>query len=151
MGPVNYEYAGFVRVFKNPESLNNPSTLLDIDPEIVIRKTLRFLYLSARRFPQFVNYVQAAETTRYNYFKGADSEIIVSMLKTGAVVASDQDYANNLQAENEIIELLKNKAWGQLADYKVPIPDLIPLKVERRIGLRWVDSVRAKLPLGDRG
>ena len=151
LGPVNYENAGFVRVFRDRESFNNAGALSEIDPDTVIRKTLRFLYLSARRFPQYVDYVRAAETTRYAYFEGAEPEQLVSMLKTGTVVADDSTYASDMLGEDQVIELLKRKAWGQLADYEVPLPELKPLKVERRMGLRWVDALRAKLPLGDRG
>ena len=151
LGPVNYENAGFVRVFPDRKSFNNPEKLLKIDPDTVIRKTLRFLYLSARRFPQYVDHVRAAETTRYHYFEGAEPERLVSMLKTGTVVASDSTYASDMLGEDEVIKLLKRKAWGQLADYVVSPPKLTPLKVERRRGLRWIDAARATLPLGDRG
>lgn len=151
LGPVNYENAGFVRVFRDRESFSNAGALSEIDPDTVIRKTLRFLYVSARRFPQYVDYVRASETTRYTYFEGAEPERLVSMLKTGVVGADDSTYASDLLGEDHVIELLKRKAWGQLADYEVPLPELKPLKVERRMGLRWVDAVRSKLPLGDRG
>jgi len=151
LGPVNYENAGFVRVFRCRESLSNAGLLSRIDPDTVIRKTLRFLYLSARRFPQYVDYVRASETTRYSYFEGAEPERLVLMLNNGNVVADDSTYASDMQGEDEVIELLKRKAWSQLADYEVPLPELKPLRVERRIGLRWIDAVRAKLPLGDRG
>ena len=73
------------------------------------------------------------------------------MLKTGEVVADDATYATDMLGEDQVIELLKIKAWGQLADYEAQRPELKPLKVERRLGLRWIDALRAKLPLGDRG
>lgn len=151
LGPVNYENAGFVRVFRDRESFGNERVFLQIDRDTVIRKTLRFLYLSARRFPQYVDYVRAAETTRYTYFEHADPERVVSMLKTGVVVADDATYAADTLGEDQVLELLKIKAWGQLADYEAQRPELKPLKVERRLGLRWIDVLRAKLPLGDKG
>lgn len=151
LGPVNYENAGFVRVFRDRESLVKAELSSTIDSDIVIRKTLRFLYLSARRFPQYVDYVRASETTRYTYFEGAQAERLISMLNTGKVVADDPTYASDMRGEDEVIELLRRKAWGQLADYEVPFPELTPLKVTRRRGLRWIDAARAKLPLGDRG
>ena len=122
-----------------------------IDPDTVIRKTLRFLYLAARRFPQYVDYVRAVETTRYTYFEGADAERLVSMLRTGAVLADDEAYAIDTTGEDPVVEALVQKNWGALADYVDPRPDLEPLKVARRVGLRWVDKVRAAMPLGDRG
>lgn len=151
LGPVNYQNAGFVRVFRDRASLNAAAASSPIDPEMVIRKTLRFLYLSARRFPQYVDYVRAAETTRYAYFEGADPARLVSMLGTGFVSADDSSYAVNSTGEDLIVEALMRKDWGGLADYVVPRPDLKQLKVARRLGLGWIDAARAKLPLGDRG
>lgn len=150
LGPVNYQNAGFVRVFRDRASLSAAGASAPIDPEVVIRKTLRFLYLSARRFPQYVDYVRAAETTRYAYFEGADPARLVSMLETGIVAADDSSYAINTTGEDPIVEALMRKDWRGLADYEVPRPDLKQLKVARRFGLGWVDAARAKLPLGDR-
>ena len=150
LGPVNYENAGFVRAFRDTESLSKIGAVREIDPDTVIRKTLRFLYLSARRFPQYIDNIRAVTTTQYAYFEGAAAERLVAMFETGTVVADDTSYASDMLEENQVIELIKRKAWSQLADYQALYSDLKPLQVERRIGLRWVDTVRAKLPLGDR-
>lgn len=151
LGPVNYGKAGFVRMFSDKESLTASGALLDIDSDTVIRKTLRYLYLSARRFPQYADYVRASETTRYTYFEGADPERMICMLNTGDIVADDPTYAADTASEDNIMDLLKVKAWSQLADYEMPLLELSPIKVERRAALRWVDTVRSMLPLGDRG
>jgi hypothetical protein len=151
LGPVNYQNAGFLRVFRDRSSLYEAGALTRIDPDVVIRKTLRFLYVSARRFPQYADYVQAIETTHYSYFKGADPARLVSMLQTGIVTADDSSYASDTTGEDTVVEALLRKDWGGLADYVIPRPDLEQLKVARRFGLGWVDTLRAKLSLGDRG
>ncbi|MET3053305.1 capsule biosynthesis protein [Pseudomonas alkylphenolica] len=151
LGPSTYQEAGFVRVFKNRESLYHPSALISIDPDVVIRKTLRFLYLRSHRFPQYVDYVRALETTRYEYCTGADPERLIAMLRTGELTADDADYAVDELEETPVVDALKSKLWGKLADYVVTRPAFPPLVVERRLGLRWIDKVRAKLPRGDRG
>jgi len=151
LGPVNYENAGFVRVFRDREALYREGASEPLDPSFIIRQTLRFLYLSAGRFPQYVDYVRAVETTRYTYFEGADPERIFSMLKTGCVEADDSAYAPDAGDESKIVEALRTREWTQLADYVPLRPELNPLKIERRAGLRWIDDFRAKLPRGDRG
>lgn len=151
LGPSTYQEAGFVRVFKSREALFQPGALTPIDPDVTIRKTLRFLYLRSHRFAQYVDYVRAIETTKYEYFDGADPQRLISMLKTGEMTADDPAYADDEQAEDVVVSALKSKLWGQLADHVVIRPALKPLKIERRLGLRWIDGVRAKMPRGDRG
>lgn len=151
LGPSTYQNAGFVRVFKSRDSLFHSDALTPLEPDTVIRKTLRFLYLRAYRFAQYVEYVRAIETTKYEYFEGADPQRLISMLTTGEMTADDPVYADNGHEEDLVVDALKSKEWGRLADHVVIRPALAPLKVERRLGLRWIDGVRAKLPRGDRG
>lgn len=151
LGPVNYENAGFVRVFRDRDALYGAGALVSIDSDLIIRQTLRFLYLSSSRFPQYVEYVRAIETTRYSYFEGANPERIFSMLKTGCVTADDPTFASNTNDEDQIVETLKKKEWAQLAEYLPPRLDFNPILIERRVGLRWIDNFRAKLPKGDEG
>lgn len=151
LGPSTYQEAGFVRVFHNRDELSRPGALDPLNVDMVIRKTLRYLYLRSHRFAQYVDYVRAIETTRYAYFDGADPERLIVMLKTGSMVADDPSYAVDSLEEDEMVKALKRKEWGQLADYKAPRAALKLFKLERRVGLRWVDGVRAKMPRGDRG
>lgn len=151
LGPSTYQEAGFVRVFKDRKSLFAPEALVPLDADVVIRKTLRFLYLRSHRFPQYVDYVRALETTRYEYRDGADPERLIKLLRTGELTADDDNYASSDVEETSVVEALKNKQWGQLADYIVERPGLPSLMIERRVGLRWIDGVRAKMPRGDRG
>ena len=151
LGPASYENAGFVRAFRDRDSLYRQGAQTPIEPDLIVRKTLRFLYLSAGRFPQYVDFVRAIETTRYAYFEGADPERLFSMLKTGRVQADDPTFASDSDEEDKIVDALKNRQWAQLADYVPPRLERSPLKIERRVGLRWIDNFRAQLPKGDRG
>ena len=151
LGPVNYENAGFVRVFRDRDALYRSGALVPIESDVIIRKTLRFLYLSAKRFPQYVDYVRAVSTTQYEYYEGADPDRIISMLKTGAVVPDDATYASSISEEGPIVDALKNKQWEQFANYVPPSLAHSTIKMERRVGLRWINNFRAKLPKGDGG
>lgn len=151
LGPSTYARAGFVRAFADKMSMYQPSARTDLDPELVMRKTLRFLYVRSHRHPQFVDYVRPIETTRYRYFQGADAARITDMFKTGELVADDLAYAAGEDEETPVLELLKSKKWGELADYEVPSRMLPVMEIKRRPALRWVDDFRAMLPRGDRG
>jgi hypothetical protein len=150
LSPVNYQDAGFVQVFRDRNALDSVKRLQEAAPEEIIRNTMRFLYLSARRFPQFANHVRALQTTQYQYFDGADPDRLVSMLQTGVVSADDADFAADTAAEDQIVAAIVRKEWGPLAGFVFPRPDLPPLDIGRRQSLRWLDGVRNKLPLGDR-
>ncbi|MHC6224581.1 capsule biosynthesis protein [Pseudomonas sp. X10] len=151
LGPSTYARAGFVRAFANKASMYDENARRDLDPDMVIRKTLRFLYVRSHRQPQFVNYVRALETTRYSYRQGADVQRLIDMFKSGELIADDPTYSSDQSSEDLVIEALKNKRWGELADYIVPEPGHPVLEIKRRPALRWVDGVRARMPRGDRG
>ncbi|MCG8436490.1 MAG: capsule biosynthesis protein [Pseudomonadales bacterium] len=149
LGPSTYDSAGFVQVFNSRADMEAHG-LVDLDPNEVRRKTLRFLYVRSHRFPQFVDYVKAIETTRYRYFQGADVEQAISMLKTGKIPADDSSCATNPDGEDETLDLLVNKQWSELADYVPSVRSLEPMEIGRRTGFGWVDGVRSLFSRGDR-
>ncbi|WP_258237741.1 capsule biosynthesis protein [Pseudomonas sp. Q2-TVG4-2] len=151
LGPSTYARAGFVRAFADKASMYEVNAKQDLDPDTVIRKTLRFLYVRSHRHPQFVNFVIPIETTRYTYREGADASRLIDMLQSGELVADDPTWAEDQGGEDPVVEALKNKRWGELSDYVPVSPELPLLEVKRRPAFRWVDGVRAKLPRGDRG
>lgn len=151
LGPSSYEKAGFLRVFNNKEDMYRTNALVDIEPEIVIKKTLRYIYLRARRFPQFVNFVKAIKTTKYQYFQGANPQRIIDMITTGKVSPDDEIVAENESEELSIVSLIKDRDWQTLANHEPSIyTKKSVLSVKRRFTLRWLDSFRRKFALGDR-
>tara|TARA_R100000789_G_scaffold98642_1_gene103036 strand:- start:1145 stop:2695 length:1551 start_codon:yes stop_codon:yes gene_type:complete len=150
LGPSTYQEAGFVQVFKSRHEMEDRG-LVELDPALIRRKTLRFLYVRSHRFPQFVDYVKAIETTRYRYCEGAEVNRIITMLNTGRISADDPDFADSEQDEKAILDLLESSDWGALADYCFPDKELPEINIQRRFAFRWVDSVRAWFARGDRG
>lgn len=151
LGPSTYSQAGFVRAFSDKAAMYAPGADQPLDPDTVIRKTLRFLYLRSHRHPQFVDFVRAIETTRYSYRRGADAERLIRMFRTGELEADDATWSQDPATEDAVVEKLKNKCWGELADHVVPVTERPLLEIKRRLAFRWVDGVRAKMPRGDRG
>lgn len=150
LGPSSYDGCGFVRSFISKSDLYRPDALKDIDPETVIRKTLRYVYLRAKRSPQYVDFVKAITTTKYKYYDGADANRLIEMLKTGVLVADDASFADSGLEEELIIDVLKNKDWKKLADYEYVEPKLKSTVVQRRLGFQWLDSFRSNFARGDR-
>lgn len=151
LGPSTYARAGFVRAFSSKADMYRLNAREPLAPDQVIRKTLRFIYLRSHRHPQFVSYVRALETTRYSYREGADAQRLIDIFKTGELIADDQAYSEDESSENVVVDKLKSKLWGELADYEVPVIERPILEIKRRPAFRWVDGVRAKMPRGDRG
>ena len=150
LSPSSYDSAGFVRTFVNKDDLYRSNALINIEPDIVMRKTLRYVYLRAKRYPQYVDYVKAIETTKYEYFDGENADKIINMFNSGVIQADDPHFAIDEREEDSIISLLKEKKWNLLSDYHPAALKLSPLLIQRRFGLRWLDSFRAKLARGDR-
>lgn len=150
LGPSFYKESGFLHNVDNRQQLHDPRLREPIDPAVVASKTLRFVYLNARRFPQFNDHVRAIETTWYEYFEGADANRLISLLKTGVVEPDDASYADDDSRETPVVKALLARDWQSLASY-VPKerPRLVPLEIRRRKGLRWIDRARSKMAKGD--
>ena len=95
-----------MQVFKSRHEMEDRG-LVELDPALIRRKTLRFLYVRSHRFPQFVDYVKAIETTRYRYCEGAEVNRIITMLNTGRISADDPDFADSEQDEKAILDLIQ--------------------------------------------
>ncbi|NYT38024.1 capsule biosynthesis protein [Allopusillimonas soli] len=150
LGPASYQAAGFLKTIMTREDLALPEFHEPLDREDVLRKTLRYVYLRYGRFAQYVEYVRAESTTKYAYYRGADPDRLLSMMQSNRIYADDPVFADSLDDETEVVSMLNDKNWAALAAYVNQRPDLEPLYVGRRKGLRWIDDFRAKLPRGDR-
>lgn len=149
LGPGAYVDAGFVRVFMDRAALHRPDARTPIERDAAIRATLRYIYLNAGRFPQFVDSVRAVTTTRIRYFEGADPTRLARMLETSVVEADDPSSGTDAAAEDAVIDAIERKDWESLVRYEPPTRSLRPMEVRRRRGLGWLDAARSKLPRGD--
>lgn len=149
LGPSFYKDAGFLHNILDRRGLSDPTIGTPLDQMTVVRKTMRFLYLNARRFPQFTDYVKAIETTHYRYFEGANPQRLIDMLKSGTLEADDPSYAADDSAETPIADALLARDWPSLMSFEPERPERPPLDLGRRRALRWLDRARARMPKGD--
>lgn len=148
LGPSRYQTAGIVQSILGPDDLGEGQRT--IEPDLQRRLTLRYLYVAAARFPQFVDYVRARSTFEYEFFEGAEPDRLLAMLTTGQLSADDPEIARDTDAEDAVVELLADGSWPQLASYEANPAVRTRLKIQRRPAWRWIDSARARFPLGDR-
>jgi hypothetical protein len=154
--PSIYDQSGFQSNAKSSEDIDILSLNVDLPSqkaqkiaESIARQTLRFLYTMVYRVPQFVDYVRCIDTTNYEYFRGASAKKIVDTLISGRLSADDGLYAENLIGEDEVLEFIRLKKWGELIFLNAKIPDSQKQSVQRRWIYRWVDGLRNLLPRGD--
>jgi hypothetical protein len=150
LGPSTYEHAGFAQTFNSKIEMQK-NRLNKLEADDIRRKTLRFVYLRSKRHPQYVDYVRALDVANYEYFKGANPNRIVEMLKTGKLQPDDKSFSESEDSEVTILEMLKNSDWkGLAAEGYSNNKTLLPLPIRPRFLFRWIDLLRNKFSRGDR-
>jgi hypothetical protein len=117
--------------------------------ETIARRTLRFCHTMVYRVAQFVPYVRAVTTTRYDYFAGADPQRLIALLRGGSLQADDSNAAGDARGEDAVLELIAERRWTELMESARPLPQGKPLPIARRLAYRPIDMLRERLPRGD--
>jgi hypothetical protein len=148
-GHSNYLTAGIATHIKNGSEWPRLEEVWHKIPEEIVRKTLRYAYCIGWRYPQFVPYVRADGPVRYSFHDGASGERIISMLQSGLVHADCADIDSSTQHEDEVIERFLDNTWQPLAEFEDDPITTPPIQVKRKLLLRWIDPLRAKMSKGD--
>jgi hypothetical protein len=157
LGSSIYRCAGFESPARDEADLVHLVPDTDLEPpahsaraDRVARLTLRFCYTMAYRAAQFVPYVRAASTTRYEYFGGASPSRLEDLLQGGALSADDATIAGDTRGEDEALGLIAERRWAELMQRSRPLEVPGPvLTVGRRPLWRPIDVLRDRLPRGD--
>ena len=116
LGPCVYQEASFLKTLKNYDEINSFSGFDSwISSEEVIRYTMRYMYTSLKRFPQYTDHVKALTTKQYRYIAGANAEKLVTIAKTSNLCADDVNIHCNSLEENSFISDLKELKWQAFA------------------------------------
>jgi hypothetical protein len=151
LGPSIYKGASFCRFYETVESIVNFSGFDDwISEEQIIRTTLRYVYTTLARFPQYFDYVRALKTTEFVAFEGADPTRFESMLKTGAVVADDASVGLP-QDEEEVINLIFSRSWERLIELAPEFNNetMIQQNITKHFPYNLIDKARGHFKRGD--
>lgn len=121
-----------------------------ISKEQIISKTLRYVYTSLARYPQYFNYVRGITTTECIAYEGADPSRLESLLTTGKLIADDEDIGT-INQENEILSLIYNQSWEKIMDlsHKIETLNRHTLDITRSFPYSFVDNIRKHLKRGD--
>ena len=150
IGAAFYREAGFVYLLKEQRDLEKLRLLESHDPIETVRRALRYIYTDAYRIAQYTDFVRPDTPTQYNYFEGANSSIIINMLKSGMLSPNDTEVAEDPSGEDIILKVVLRRNWKELVQWQAPAPKLYSDKVERQASLRWIEPVRELFPTGDR-
>jgi hypothetical protein len=146
--PSTYRTAQIATHVTSPAELPLVRSALGPDP-LRSRRALRYGYTHTYRFSQYVDFVRALTTTRYRYFDGADPQRLARALRGGLVEADDPALAIGSGGEDEVIDLVEARRWKELIE-PPPSRDRRPMRIARRPGMRWIDGLRDRFPIGDR-
>lgn len=150
LGPSDYDSAGFLRVFKSKDEMLTLESKVDLDKNEIIKKTLRYVYLRAKRLPQYTDFVIARSTTLYDYYEGGEASKLEDLLLKGELEADDQTYSESPDGEERVLSLVLKKEWDALVGFQNQTEDKVKLENERRVLFKWVDTFREMMPIGDR-
>lgn len=156
VSPSVYCNAGFQSTVESAEQLKALSLVVDESREVrqiiearTSKQALRFCYTMAYRVAQFVDHVRCQSTTKYRYRFDADPRRLAALINTGRLAADDADFDSNDAAEEEILALIRERLWDQLANL-VGASSSAPLQpIRRRWRYRVIDRIRAAFPRGD--
>lgn len=152
---ANYQKAGIRESACNREQLSALTLRADLSAAAqeevasgVRRSSLRFAYTITHRIPQYVNHVKCVNPTQYMYKAGADGKRLIDMLRSGEIVADDEQWAQSEADEAGILEMLRQKRWMDLiGEHEEPQRYT---RIRRRFPFNHLDSIRGLMRHGDR-
>jgi hypothetical protein len=156
IAPSIYSEAGFRDAVESPAALAGLRlhTELDADEQArlrgrLARLTLRFAYTMVHRVPQYTDFVHAETPTRFKYDMAADPRRFIDLLRSGELRADDEAFAPDTREEDEVLAHIGAGDWQGLVDSLAPdTRSYVPVK--RRLLFQPIDSVRERMPVGDR-
>jgi len=116
----------------------------------VRRQTLRFCYTMIYRVSQYTDYVKAESTTRYRYHPEVSPQRFLDLLRTGRLVADDEEAASDANGEDEILSLIARQEWERLGEGTQVLTPERYTPLSRRALMKPIDLISNWKPVGDR-
>lgn len=138
-----YDSAEISIMMRNKEEVKSYtiSDILNYDTLSSFRKTLRFLYTTAYRFPFFVDKILCETTTSFNYrnLSEDDVSLLIHVMDTSETISNDTNFSESINEEDEIIQS-QDITFSERKD---------GFSVRRRGIYRIIDLIRPHLKRGD--
>jgi hypothetical protein len=114
----------------------------------IARQTLRFVHTLVYRVAQYTDHVKCETTTRYRYDLDAPPARFIDLLRSGQLAADDASFAADHAAEDDVLQLVRERNWTALCTAPAAPEHLVRLR--RRLLLRPVDLISRWKPVGNR-
>lgn len=147
LSPSNYQSTSFVTTFLSKQEMIDMKQLPDHCEKRAVSSVLRYVYVMSRRYPQYVDFVRAKQPTEYKYYEGADPKTLIDLLQSGKIKAFDETYSKSESEERKIVDDILSFKFERFKEMEPE--QKREIFITRRIGFKWVDTVRAKLKRGD--
>lgn len=142
LGPCVYQEARFLKTLKNYEEIDSfPGFGSWISREDVIRYTMRYMYTSLKRFPQYTDYVKASTTKQYRYKDGANPEKLMSIFSTAKLSADDEGYHCDSSEEESFVSVMKEFNWSEFKPSNRGINNEQFLNISNGFIYKVIDSI----------
>lgn len=149
VGRSLYEEAGFTHNLFDRQDVERLATAPRHDAMLTTRRAMRYLYMFARRFTQYVDNVRARTTLDYEYRDGADAGRLSRMFSTGRLEPDDPRVAQDSAGEDRVAGAIASADWEALSGWQEADPPGTRVQISRRAALRWVDGARRLMTRGD--
>lgn len=152
-GPAPYTHSGSaidVLSFSDIEQLNYDD-VLSKDPIEIVTKTLRYYYAKAAREPLFTDFVRSRTVTECDFYEGADSSLLDSLLREDGEFEGDSDFSDGTGFEEPVVDAFLSDDTDQLkkyASWSWETEAAEELKITRRGVFRLIDQIRRLTPKG---
>jgi len=157
LAPSMYQHAGLRDEAGTPEDMARLRLLVELDSQeqeqrrrIIARQTLRFCYSIIYRVPQYTRFVKTQTTTSYRYDIEADPQRLIDLLRTGTLTADDATGAADTLGEDEVLNLVRERKWGELVAAPEDEAGRTLTPIRRRLLARPIDLISNWKPVGDR-
>jgi hypothetical protein len=151
LGPSGKDGSRFYESLETKESINSFKGFDDwISKEQIIRKTLRYVYTTLARYPQYFDYVRGLSTTECIAYEGANPERLEDMIKLCKLIPDDEIFGS-LDDESEVLDLIGSQSWIRIIElsHKIPVTSKVQLSLTRSFPYGKLDNLRKNLKRGD--
>ncbi len=150
VGRSRYNKAGFtINVFDEKDIKEFEFDTKKIDPSVIQRRVIRYLYNYHARFEQFYDIVWKKNALKNNYVDSSKvSDLILKYFHQGYIDSYVSEYGSESNFEDVVIEQINGKNWNALADCEVSEEGKDGYEIKRRGILSLIDLIRDILPAG---
>ena len=150
LGAASYSQSGFAETVHTKAGFANINADTKRDPEVIITKTLRYIYSHGYRYTQFTDAIKPHSSSECHFYEVPVADRLAAMFSSGKITAYDVSHARDNVAEDKVVSLICKKDWQALFENDRLEKEFPYEKITRRHLLRVLSHVRKYFKVGDR-